>query len=284
MPDISVRVPATTANLGPGFDCLGAALGLYNTLTLTESDAPWPDAFIAATAAAFYGACGRPARSWQLRITGDVPRSRGLGSSVTVRLGLLLALNEREGRPLPREVLLDLTIALEGHPDNAVPAYHGGFAASAPNGHIRTSIDETLKFIAVIPPFEVETKQARAVLPATVPFADAVRNLQQTALLTAAFMEHNYPLLRGHFEDHLHQPHRLPLIPGGARAIEAAVEAGALGACISGSGSTILALTLHSEHMIAAAMRTAFERNGTPNPVVHVLAADNTGAQVLPAS
>jgi homoserine kinase len=283
MPDVSVRVPATTANLGPGFDCLGAALSLYNTLTLTESEAPWPDAFIAATAATFYRACGLPARSWQLRITGDVPRSRGLGSSVTVRLGLLIALNEREGRPLARDVLLDLTIDLEGHPDNAVPAYHGGFAASAPNGHIRTTIDETLKFIAVIPPFEVETKQARSVLPATLPFADAVRNLQHTALITAAFMEHNYPLLRGHFEDHLHQPHRLPLIPGGARAIEAALEAGALGACISGSGSTILALTLHNEQRIATAMSTAFERSGTPLPVVHILTADNTGAQVLPS-
>jgi len=280
MSAVSVRVPATTANLGPGFDCLGAALALYNTLTLLDKSAPWPDAFIAETAASFYGACGLPARSWDLRITGDVPRSRGLGSSVTVRLGLLLALNERENRPLPREVLLDLTIALEGHPDNAVPAFYGGFAASAPNGHIRTPVDETLKFIAAIPPFEVETKKARAVLPASVPFADAVRNLQQTALLTAAFMDHNYPLLRGHFEDHLHQPHRLALIPGGGSAIEAAVEAGALGACISGSGSTLLALTLHSEHMVAQAMKSAFTRQGGAEPLIHVLTADNSGAVI----
>lgn len=280
MVDVSVRVPATTANLGPGFDCLGAALALYNTLTLTTQEAHWPDEFIAETAASFYGACGLPPRSWQLHITGDVPRSRGLGSSVTVRLGLLLALNEREGCPLAREVLLDLTIALEGHPDNAVPAFYGGFAASAPGGHIRTSIDDSLKFIVAIPPFELETKKARAVLPATVPFADAVRNLQQTALLTAAFMEHNYPLLRGHFEDHLHQPYRLPLIPGGARAIEAAIQAGALGACISGSGSTLLALTLHSEQVIAHAIKNAFTRSGNAEPLIHVLTADNTGAAV----
>lgn len=282
MPAISVRVPATTANLGPGFDSLGVALGLHNTVTLSVSKAAWPDAFIAETAEAFYRAAGKPERSWKVGITGDVPRSRGLGSSVTVRLGLLMALNEREERPLPREVLLDLTIGLEGHPDNAVPAFYGGFAACAPNGHIRTTVDDTLKFIVAVPPFEVETKAARRVLPETIPFADAVRNIQQTAVLVGAMVDHNYPLLRGHFEDTLHQPHRLPLIQGGSRALEAAVNAGALGACVSGSGSTILALTLHSEHLIANALRRAFSADGIPEITTHILTADNEGAVILP--
>lgn len=281
MAAISVRVPATTANLGPGFDCLGAALELYNTLTLYDAEGPWPDAFFAETAASFYGASGLPPRSWQVKVTGDVPRSRGLGSSVTVRLGLLLALNEREDRPLPRQAMLDLTVALEGHPDNAVPAYYGGFTAAAPNGHVRAEIDDSLKFVVAIPPFEMETRKARAVLPKMVPLVEAVRNIQQTALIVGAFMEGNYPLLRGHFEDCLHQPFRLPLIPGGQRAIEAAMEAGALGACLSGSGSTILALTLHSEHMVAAAMKKALALKSGAEPVVHVLTADNQGARVL---
>lgn len=277
---VSVRVPATTANLGPGFDCLGVALSLYNTITLERTAADWPDAFIASAAGAFYTACGKKPRSWKLRIEGDVPRSRGLGSSVTVRLGLLLALNEREGRPLERERLLELTTELEGHPDNAVPACHGGFAACAPNGHLRTTVDETLKFVVAIPDFEVETKAARGVLPPQVPLADAVSNLQQTALLVGAFLEHNYPLLRGHFGDRLHQPNRLKLIPGGEKAIEAAVDAGALGAFISGSGSTMMAVTLHSENLIARAMQAALEAPGS-KVQVQTLTADNTGACVL---
>ncbi|MDX6766935.1 MAG: homoserine kinase [Candidatus Methylacidiphilales bacterium] len=278
---VRVRVPATTANLGPGFDCLGAAVRLHNTLTLLDEPAPWPDAFMSEAAEAFFRAAGRKRRSWKVLIEGDVPRARGLGSSVTVRLGLLLALNEREKRPLPPEKILELTIQLEGHPDNAVPAFHGGFAACGPKGHTRIDVEPTLKFVVAIPDFEVETKAARAVLPATLPLRDAILNLQCTAALVGAFVDKNYPALRGNFQDTLHQPYRAPLIHGCQAVMDAALDAGALGAFISGSGSAMMALTLHSEHQIALAMGAAFRGAGVAEPVTHVLTADNDGAVVL---
>jgi homoserine kinase len=278
---VSVRVPATTANLGPGFDCLGVALQLHNTVTLLDRSAPWPDDFLAEVAIAFYRTAAKKPSSWAVKIEGDVPRSRGLGSSVTVRLGLLMALNAREKNPLPPEALLDLTIALEGHPDNAVPAFYGGFAACGPRGSIRAEVDPTLKFIVAIPDFEVETKAARAVLPETLPLKDAILNIQCTAALVGAFVERNYPALRGNFEDTLHQPYRSKLIPGCSAVMAAAMDAGALGAFISGSGSAMMALSLHSEDQIAAAMAGAFQKAGVPQVATHVLCADNTGAQVI---
>jgi homoserine kinase len=279
---VSVRVPATTANLGPGFDCLGVALQLHNTVTLLDRKAPWPDDFLAEVAIAFYRAAAKKPSSWAVEIAGDVPRSRGLGSSVTVRLGLLMALNAREKNPLPPEALLDLTIALEGHPDNAVPAFYGGFAACGPRGSIRAEVDPSLKFIVAVPDFEVETKAARAVLPETLPLKDAILNIQCTAALVGAFVEGNYPALRGNFEDTLHQPYRSKLIPGCSAVMSAAMDAGALGAFISGSGSAMMALALHSEDQIAAAMAQAFQKAGVPEVTTHVLCADNAGARVIP--
>lgn len=278
---VRVCVPATTANLGPGFDCLGVALQLHNTVTLLDEPAPWPDEFMSGVARAFYKASGQKPRSWALKIDGPVPRSRGLGSSVTVRMGLLMALNIREGHPLPDRTILDLTVALEGHPDNAVPAFLGGFAACSPAGHIRAEVGPELKFVVAVPEIEVETKAARAVLPKSVSLQDAILNLQGTAALVGAFVGRDYSALRGNFGDKLHQPYRSALIPGCQAVMDAALQAGALGAFISGSGSAMMALALQGEDSIALAMAGAFQAAGIREARTHVLQADNRGAFVV---
>ncbi len=278
--NVSVRVPATTANIGPGFDALGVALELYNTVTISPGAEIWPDAFIEEAAEKFFLAAEIKPETFFTEITGDVPPSRGLGSSVTVRLGIIAALNEYHGSPLPREKVLDLVIGLEGHPDNAVPAFYGGFAVSTSQTYAHVPVSPELKFVAVIPDYEVETKEARKVLPANVSLKHAVENIQYSGLIVLAFATSNYELLRGAFRDHLHQPYRFKLIPGCEAAFDAAEDAGALGAFISGSGSTLMAVTLENPNAVAEAMKQALSGAGAKNLKHHVLNADNQGIVV----
>jgi homoserine kinase len=275
---ITVQVPATTANLGPGFDVLGAAVQIYNRITLTAPAESWPDPFMAEAASLFYQKTQLPAQAYQIAITGDVPRSRGLGSSVTVRLGLLTALNSLQGFPLTAEEILRLVILLEGHPDNAVPAALGGFAACSDHGWFRTEIDPSLSFVALVPDFEVETKAARAVLPSEISLKDAIRNLQNTSQIVAAFATRDYSLMKGHFRDTMHQPYRASLIPGCLEALSLAEKAGALGAFISGSGSTLMAVTLEDPQTLVAAWSDLFANRLES---IHVLQADNVGVKTL---
>jgi homoserine kinase len=275
---LTVQVPATTANLGPGFDVLGIALQLYNRITLSPGANDWPDPFIQQAADLFYEKSELNKKAFHISIEGDVPRSRGLGSSVTVRLGLLTALNLHHHTPLSPEQILQLVIQLEGHPDNAVPAALGGFAACTPQRWFRTPVEAKLNFIALVPTFEVETKKARSVLPNQIPLADAVKNLQNTAQIVAAFASHDYSMLRGHFSDALHQPYRAPLIPGCEKAFDLAEKAGALGAFISGSGSTLMALTLNDPKPVIQEWSELFSGQVEK---IHLLQADNQGVQAL---
>jgi len=277
MKSISVRVPATTANLGPGFDSLGIALSLYNNVTLLPSEQSPSDPFLNEAANLFFKTAGKKPFPFDCKITGDVPRSRGLGSSVTVRLGLLTALNIKCGKPLKASRILDLVVELEGHPDNAVPAALGGFCACGPSGYLRSKVSPDLHFIAAIPDTEMETKKARAVLPKEVPRLDAVLNVQNTALIVGAFFSRDYEKLEGAFGDRLHQPYRQKLLPGFAETLEAAVGQGALGAFLSGSGSTILAISLKKPKAIAKAMQEALLKAGHKQVATHLLRADNEG-------
>ena len=278
---VSVRVPATTANLGPGFDALGIALQLYNTVTISPGGKEWPDAFIAEAAGKFFKATAIKPQPFNVEIKGDVPRSRGLGSSVTVRLGLIAALNQFYSQPLTKKCALELVVELEGHPDNAVPASYGGFAVSAGKSFCTVPVSEDLKFVAIIPDYEVKTKDARKALPEQIPLGHAVENLQYSGLIVAAFMLGNYPLLKGSFQDRLHQPYRAKLIPGCEDAFRAAEGAGALGAFISGSGSTLMAVTLEHGEAVAAAMKQALTRAGAKNLQHHILMADNEGVNII---
>lgn len=274
---VTVEIPATTANLGPGFDALGVALNLYNQVTLGETSEQWDDPFFQEAADIFFRTCRQAPQSFQIAISGDVPRSRGLGSSVTVRLGIIAGLNEKYEKPLDEETLFRLVTELEGHPDNAAPACFGGFVAGSPLHHHRFPVSEELKFVTIIPDFALETSDARKVLPEQVDFQDCVTNIQNTALITAAFASQTYQTLDGAFIDTLHQPYRLDMIPGAADAIDAATGAGALGAFISGAGPTVMALTLDHWDEIAAAMSDTLIEAGQHPPQIRILEACNQG-------
>jgi homoserine kinase len=276
----SIRVPGTTANLGPGFDCLGVALSIYNVVTVEKSDSPVElDAMPTEVSLGFFAKSGIKLFPFTWTITGDVPRSRGLGSSVTVRLGLLHGLNEISGKPLSANDLFLLCAGLEGHPDNAAPAAFGGFTVARPNGAVnRFEVDETLQFVLLIPDFEVRTADARKVMPTQLPLADAVTAIGNCAAITAAFAAKNYAALRGAFHDTTHQPYREPLIPFLSQVIAAAEDAGALGGFLSGSGSTIAAVTLQNAEAVARAMA---ETAGLDRSHTRILIADNRGVQIL---
>jgi homoserine kinase len=162
---ITVRVPATTSNLGPGFDCLGVGLQLYNFVTVAQSDTTSGDWMVRQAARKFFKTVERAPFHFSCRIEGEVPPSRGLGSSVTVRLGVLHGLNAMLDYPLKRAQLFGLCAELEGHPDNAAPAEFGGFVVAGHNRHQKFPVDPRLRFVLLIPGFAVETKEARKVLP-----------------------------------------------------------------------------------------------------------------------
>jgi len=276
---VRVRVPATSANIGPGFDCLGVALSLANIVTVRREAQAAPDAMADEAAQAFFGASGVAPFAFAWEIAGDVPRSRGLGSSVTVRLGLLHGLNVLAGSPLDAEALYRLCAQLEGHPDNAAPAAFGGFTVARPDGsYQRFAVDERLKFALLIPDYEVRTVDARRVLPTEIPFKDAVRSAANAAAVAAAFASGNYESLRGCFADFLHQPYRAPLVPGLDAVLAAGVEAGAIGGWLSGSGSTMACCTLGNADVVVEAMKRA---SGLHGAQIVVTVADNHGVAVL---
>lgn len=278
---VRVRVPATSANLGPGFDTLGVALRLANTVTVRRSASPaTADEMIQAAANQFFAAAGSDPFPFSWTIRGSVPRSRGLGSSVTVRLGILHGLNELAGQPLDPEALYRICADLEGHPDNAAPAAVGGFTVARPDGSFqRFRVSPRLQFVLLIPDFEVRTADARRVLPESIPFKDAVRSIANATSIAAAFASANYEALRGCFEDFLHEPFRAPLVPGLREIIAAGTAAGAIGGWLSGSGSTIACATLENPEAVAAAMKSA---SGFQNAVTVVTTADNRGTTTRP--
>jgi len=278
---VSVQVPATTSNLAAGFDCLGCALNLHNTITVTAAKPgrPLPGMF-AVTGSDFFAAAGLEPFPYRVSIKGDVPISRGLGSSVTVRLGILAGINALAGEPVAPTELLQLLVDMEGHPDNAVPAFTGGFAACSTERAFTVPVKPRLKFVCLIPEHTIETDASRKVLPRKVALGDAVINVQHAALITAAFVAERYQDLTGLLQDTLHQQYRAQNIPGCLEIFDAARQAGALDAFISGSGSTLIALSLKQHDAVAKAMRDAAKANGL-KARTRILQADNRGYRIV---
>ncbi|HWL51494.1 MAG TPA: homoserine kinase [Chthoniobacteraceae bacterium] len=278
MDSVTIRVPATSANLGPGYDCLGLALALYNQTELRRATpATPPPEMVRITADLFFERAEVKPFVFGWKIEGEVPRSRGLGSSVTVRLGLLHALNELSDEPLEREELFQLCAELEGHPDNAAPAEFGGFTVASAEGCLSFPVEEALQVVLLIPEFEVSTPEARKVLPETVPHREAVTSAANAARVTAAFASGRYSALEGCFEDYLHQPYRQKLLPFLPEVIAAATRSWAIGGFLSGSGSTIAALTLENAKGVATAMLEALPAGVTAQTVI--TRVDNHGVQ-----
>ena len=277
MQRVTVRVPASTSNLGPGYDCLGVALRLYNNVTVQRGGRGKATPMMREAADAFFERAACKPFAFSSTIKGNVPVSRGLGSSVTVRLGVLFGLNELSGRVLRREQLFEICTDLEGHPDNAAPAAFGGFNVSRGVRRQRFAVSSALKFVLLIPDFEVRTADARALLPDRLRRSDAIASCGNACTITASFASGDYEQMRGAFEDGLHQPFRKPLIPFFDDVVAAGEQEGALGVFLSGSGSTIAAVTLEHGRRIADAMRgTAGARGQTI-----VTTADNRGARLV---
>lgn len=290
-------VPASTTNLGPGFDCLGMALQLFNRVEASagengieitvegEGKASLPrDAsnLVYQAVARVFAALDRPAPGLRLHLVNRIPLRRGLGSSAAAVVGGLLVGNALAGDALPREEILRLAVAMEGHPDNVAPALFGGLTLAAlvedRVAVTRLPIPAGLKAVVAIPELEVETGRARAVLPAQVSRPDAIFNLSRTAFVVAALATGDLQPLGWAMEDRLHQPYRAALIPGLMETIAAARAAGAAGASLSGAGSTILALATDRFAEIGAAMQAELARHGLRSRV-ETLGPEPSGAR-----
>lgn len=294
---IRVRVPGSTSNCGAGFDTLGLGLAVYNTvtLTLTEGGGPQPErekdrlaaAMVAGVIREFAAAGLAPPDGFRYRIDGDVPVSRGLGSSITVLAGVLAGINHAAGGPLSEEEQVRILTRIEGHPDNATAGFWGGFCVSRCGATaadfvdvVRIEIPDRLKFVVVSPDLEIATHGSRRVLPEQISHSDAVRSVNSAAFLTAAFTTGDFDRLRGAAGDFLHEPYRLPGIPGAAAAISAGEDAGALTGWLSGSGSSVLGVVAgENADPVGAAMKQAFTEAGCGS-TVRVLTADNCGLQI----
>jgi homoserine kinase len=277
MQQVTIRVPASTSNLGPGFDCLGVALAIHNHVTVSRGRGERPPPMANVAGNSFFKRIGARPFSFSCKIGGDIPASRGLGSSASIRVGVLHGLNELANRPLQRREIFEISATLEGHPDNAAPACYGGFNVVRGLDRQMFTVSAQLHFVLLIPDFEVATSEARRLLPPRVDRLHAVENARNACAITAAFAAREYQSLRGAFTDHLHQPFRKKLIPFLDDVIAAAESAGALGAFLSGSGSTICAITLRSPEKIGQAMLAA----ASPGTRTIVTSADNRGARTL---
>ncbi|MBA2441453.1 MAG: homoserine kinase [Rubrobacter sp.] len=277
---ISVRVPATSANLGPGYDAVGLALSLYMRISLDRSSTPLVEvsgagedliprgpehpAYRAALFVADY--IGEPDVCFHLVQENAIPPARGLGGSAAALVGGAVAANDLLGRPMAAPDLLNLVCELDGHPDNAAPALLGGLVVGTltPEGIKSVRLEPAgLKAAVAVPDFAVSTTAARQALPTRVSHKDAAFNVGRAGLLLGALATGEYGLLGTAMQDRLHQDYRAPLIPGLEEVIAAACNNGAYGAALSGSGPTVLAFT-PEEHAaeVSRAMRAAFEDRG----------------------
>ena len=281
---IDVRVPATSANLGPGFDVLGLALGLYNEIVYDEADGvtvaiegegagrldTGAANVVARAARMAYEAAGRRFPGAAIRCINRIPPARGL-----------VAANAMLGSPLERDTLLTLACRAEGHPDNVAAALLGGLTVSCVAGEtvvaLSLPVPANLLWVVLVPETESSTSEARAVLPDTVKRADAVFNLQRMGLLLAALASGRVDVLGAAMEDRLHQPQRQTLFPWMDAVRQAALEAGALGCVLSGAGPSLLAAVRGVGQPVAGAMERALASAGVAGRA-HSLPVDTVGA------
>ncbi len=287
---VTVRVPATSANLGSGFDCLGLALQLSAEVTLSVDTPGEPsqsiESMITAAARAAYRAAGRPepkelSASWDR----GLPVARGLGASAAARAAGIAGANALMGGPLTDDHLLALGASLEGHADNIAPALFGGLQVVVRDGdarrHLAVPLAPGLKVVLLIPDLEMPTQQSRKKLPSKLSREDAVFNVGRAALLVAALAQGRWELLDTATQDKLHQPARAQLFPALFDIFDAAKEGGAHAAYLSGSGSTIAALATADEERVARLMQqAAIARGYSARTVITEPSAD--GARVLP--
>ncbi len=254
---IKVKVPATSANLGPGFDALGLSLNLYNTFIFQEIEKGLEiiggdKAFANEKNLVYRGMLktfervGYSPKGIKIHMESQIPISRGLGSSAACILGGVVGANYLAGDPLSKEEILELATEIEGHPDNIAPAFLGGLVVSIMEGkkiiYDKVKVQNGIKFVALIPNFTLSTAEARRVLPKDIPYGDGVHNISRVALLLSAFTNGSFELLKYAVKDTLHQPYRGRLIPNYFNIVSKSEALGCLGVYLSGAGPTIMTM------------------------------------------
>lgn len=266
---IKVKVPATSANIGPGFDTLGIALNIYNTYIIEEiekgleilgCEKVYADennlTYVAMLKC--FEKVGYKQKGIKIKIESDVPVSRGLGSSASCIVGGLVAANEIIGNKLTKDELLDIATELEGHPDNVAPAILGGMVVSVYDEKVyysKIDIKKGIKFLALVPDFKLSTKKSRSILPKVIPHSDAVFNVGRVALMVSALHNGEFDLLKVAGEDKLHQEYRGTLIDGYSEILETSNKLGAKGVFLSGAGPTILVAVDENDESIKIGLK-----------------------------
>ena len=294
---IKIQVPATSANLGAGFDALGLALGFYNYVEMEESDRvdissaddmviPTDEKnLIYVSAKDLFDICGKKLNGLKIVQKNNVPMARCLGSSSACIVAGLAGANHILGNPLTQDDLVDLAAQIEGHPDNTAPALLGGIVTAVFDGRkvhwVKQEVYTKLKFVAIIPDFELKTEKARECIPKEVSHKDAVYNLSRAALFSASLLTGKFENLRTAVHDKLHQPYRMELIPHCREVFDIAYTHGAYGAYISGAGPTIMAIVDEENTYFAGKMRFSLENAGIKHWQVHEFMIDNDGTKII---
>lgn len=295
---VEVRAPASSANLGPGFDCVGLALGLHTTVrarvaerpevVTTLPGVPLDDTnYVYRSARLVADAAGLPLPPLRLEVESEVPLARGLGSSAAALVAGLCAANALLGEPLSRAELLDVAAREEGHPDNVGACLLGGAVIATLAGGrvnaVRAAPPARLGVLVLVPDFELRTERARGVLPDAYSRADAVHALSHAALLAAALLNGDLAALGAAMHDRLHEPYRAPLVPGLADVLANARDHGAVGAALSGAGPTVLCLHDRAREGAEATLRAFLQdvlRRHSLTGTVRALPVDEAGATV----
>lgn len=309
---VSVKVPATTANLGPGFDCMGLALPIYNTVTIEETVLPGTgieinviadedstdefslehipmdeNSIIYKAVELLYNSIGQTPSELKITVHTQIPVARGLGSSASVIVGGLIAANELLGRPADEAALLSIATEVEGHPDNITPAIVGGLVltSSEEDGSIvyrKLDWPQEWNLTLCVPEYELATDISRSVLPKEVPIQDAVFNAKRLAMFIQAIHTKDSALMKLALKDKLHQPYRMKLVPGLEKIIENLKhEENVLGCVLSGAGPSILII---SERNNLDKIRSIVRETWADLNVkaeIYTLPVENNGAQII---
>ena len=309
---ISVKVPATTANIGPGFDCLGMALPLYNTITIEETVLPGTgveinvmsdsdsidqlsldqvptdeNSIVYKAVELLYNSIGQTPSELKINIQSNIPVARGLGSSSAVIVGALVAANELLGHPADEVALLTIASEIEGHPDNITPAIVGGLVISSQEDdgsvvYSKLNWPDEWKITVCVPDFELSTEIARSVLPKEVPMKDAVFNAKRMAMFVDAVNKKNSSLMKLALQDKLHQPYRMKLVPGLDSIMDNLRHFdNVLGVVLSGAGSSILIISEKNDiDKIHDVVRETWA-NQNIKCTIKTLSVENKGAQIV---
>lgn len=293
---IKIRVPATSANMGPGFDSLGVALNLYNYVSVEEIDsglnieiADETSKFLPIDSSNLvyrcmcevFDATGIRPKGVHLVLENNIPVTKGLGSSSAGIVSGLCAGNAIVGNPLSKNEILNMAAQMEGHADNVTPAVMGGFTVNVTQkrkiSYVKHNIKDDLSFVAIVPDFRLPTKKARSLLPRFVSHRDAAYNAGHSALLTASLISGEYENIRPAINDRLHQTYRKRLIPEMDEIFRLCYQHGALGVYLSGAGPTIVAIIRDSNKNFNAAISGILAKRMS-NRKIYMLKADNIGA------